>query len=87
MRTVSQNNMGINGLLTLSCYFNNVILCSIVLKQEVQYTQNKESALLIVSIFPIYSQKYENLSDLDLEVIWRIKLFLFKRHCTCLCKD
>ena len=71
---LKNDNLGI-----LSCYFNNVLPCSIFLKQAVQHTRNKEIGLQIVSIFPIYNQKYSSFSefDLDLEVIWRIKLCQF----------
>ena len=68
---IKNDNLGI-----LSCYFNNVLPCSIFLKQAVQHTRNKEISLQIVSMFLIYSQKYSSFSDLDLdlEVIWRLKL-------------
>ena len=60
--TFKMTNFGI-----LSCCFNNVILCNIFFKQEVQHTRNKEISLQIVSIFPINSQKIKVLVTLTLK--------------------
>ena len=65
------------------CHINLTMLYrATYLKQDVQHIRNKEMGLQIVSIFPIYSRKYLSLSDLDLKVIWRKKIFQFKRHCS-----
>ena len=68
----------------LSLFLNNNVLCNIFLKKTTDYNLNKEIAYKILKKIPFSSKSIESFSDLglDLESIFRIKLFWFKRHCS-----